>query len=343
MHLSHNGMTRIVSTTIAAGVIAVGGISIIVPMLTGCTSASPFKKEGVAATFNGGEITEDEVNDYIADYRKAHGITDDAAWKDYLKQSGSTPSSMRKTAINALESRKVIESDAGSKGISVSDDDVTSKIDELRKYYGYDDDEWNEQLKTLGYTSDGYRAYIKDSLLREKLMQKVIKSSEAKDTDVISLANDYTKSIDGAKKLSVITFDDKTSAEKCYEQIASGAVTFNDAKSENGGDNNYDGWDCIVSEDDAVKDAIKGMHKGDTSSVIEGDNLSFIVQVSEEVNVPDGGFTDKSQMPDELYDEFKSSVESNNMYSQFNEYVDDLLSKAAIKINDMPDNVPYND
>ena len=311
-------------------------------MLSGCTSSSHFGKKGVAATFDGGDITENEVNDYIADYRKAHGLETSDSWKSYLKQSGSTVESMRKTAISTIENRDIVENEAKKHNIEISGEDVDVKIKELRGYYGYNDDEWKEQLKNLGYTSDGYLAYIKDSLLREKLMQQVIKSVNVNDSDVIDLANDYTKSIDGARKISVMAFNDKDDAERCVSEMASGK-SFDDEKKENGGDSNYDGWDCIVSEDDAVKNAVKDMKKGDVSGIIDGDSMSFIVRVDEEVNVPDGGFKDKSQMPDELYDEFKSSVESNERYSQFNDYLDDLISKADIKINDMPDDVPYKE
>lgn len=331
MRLSSKGIAKVVSTTVAASVIAAGGVAVVTPVLTGCTSSSPFDKDA-AATFNGGKITEKEVDDYITDYKKAHSINGKKAWKDYLKQSGSTEKSMRTTAINTLESRKVIENDAKNHGIEITNKDIDGKIKELQKYYGYDNDEWKEQLKTLGYTNSGYRAYIKDSLLREKLMQKVITNVKVKDSDVIKLANDYTKSLNGAKKLSVITFDDEKNAEKCETEIKSGSKTFDEEKKTNGGDNNYDGWDCIVTEDDAVKNAIKNMKKGDISDVIAGENLSFIVQVNEEVNVPDGGFSDKSQITDELYDEFKSSVESNDKYSQFNDYVDDLMEKANLKV-----------
>ena len=296
----------------------------------------------MAATFDGGDVTENEVNDYIADYRKAHGLEESDSWKSYLKQSGSTVESIRKAAISTIESRDIVESEAKKHNIKVSDADVDGKIKELRGYYSYNDEEWKEQLKSLGYTSDGYRAYIKDSLLREKLMQQIIKNVNVKDSDVIDLANEYTKSIDGARKISVMAFDDKGDAERCVSEMTSGQ-SFDDEKKANGGDSNYDGWDCIVSEDDAVKNAVKGMGKGDVSGIIDGDSMSFIVRVDEEVNVPDGGFKDKSQMPDELYDEFKSSVESNERYSQFNDYLDDLISKANININDMPDDVPYKD
>lgn len=342
MTLSHRGINRILSATIAVGVIVAGGVTIAIPMLSGCTSSSPFGKKGVAATFDGGDVTENEVNDYIVDYRKAHGLEESDSWKSYLKQSGSTVESIRKAAISTIESRDIVESEAKKHNIKVSDADVDGKIKELRGYYSYNDDEWQEQLKSLGYTSDGYRAYIKDSLLREKLMQQVIKNVNVKDSDVIYLANEYTKSIDGARKISVMAFDDKGDAERCVSEMDSGK-SFDDEKKANGGDNNYDGWDCIVSEDDAVKNAVKDMKKGDVSGIIDGNSMSFIVRVDEEVNVPDGGFKDKSQMTDELYDEFKSSVESNERYSQFNDYLDDLISNANININDMPDNVPYKD
>ena len=229
-----DGMIRVISATAAVTAMTIGGIAV-APMLSGCSAISQLDKKGVAATFDGGEITEDEVNSYIADYRKAQVLEEKIAWHGYLKQSGATASSMRRTAIDTLEERKVIENEAGKRGIDVKKSDIDGKIKELRDYYGYDKDGWRQQLKTLGYTESGYRAYIKDSLLRERLMQKAIKVSEAKDSDVISLANDYTGSIDGAKRLSVITFDDSSEAGSCADSIASGETTFEKAKKKNGG------------------------------------------------------------------------------------------------------------
>lgn len=327
-----------------------------VPMIVGLSACSSSSGNSLGATgtitqaaavVNGQNIAETTVTDYIQDYRTSNNLTDDSAWAQWMVDNNYSAEQLRSDSINYYIQQAVISQDADKRGVSVSDSDIDDQVNKIKDYYGYSDDDWEQQLSQVGYTSDSYRDYVKNSLLQQKLMEATSdgNNSQASDADVLSMANSYASSFNGSKQLKCIVFTDSSKAQDISKQISSGALSFDAAQAQNSTSSDYDGWDCLVNVDAAVSAAVKDMSKGQISQPIAGTTASgntYIVEVVDVLNVPDGGFTATSQIPTDIYTELQRSASSSAQYTAFETYVQNLVDSADKTINDMPKGLPYD-
>ena len=80
---------------------------------------------GVAAKVYGRQITEQQVADYISQYRTYAGLTNDSDWATFIDQNGTSAESIREDAIKFFITRYTIDNLAEEKGITVSDEEVS--------------------------------------------------------------------------------------------------------------------------------------------------------------------------------------------------------------------------
>ena len=242
------------ASTIAKTVCAVSLSALCVVGITACSGNSTSGSKGVggvAATVNGAEIQEEEVTASVESIRSQMSLTDEDAWGEWMVKYDYTPEKVREEVIDSLVTKQLIIQGAEEKGVTVSDDEVQSYVDQMKQNYA-SDDKWNEALQAVGMTEDEYRSNIKTSLLQQGLM-KSFEGDDPSDEDVLSYAQTYISSFDGAKRSSHILFDadDTETAQSVLDQINAGTLDFaeaaktysKDSSAQNGGDV---GWDKLV-------------------------------------------------------------------------------------------------
>ena len=85
------GLTRKLSSAAVVAAIAVAAVS----GLSGCE-----KEGGIAAAVNSDKVYEQQVTDYVENFRANQELTDATTWAKYLQQNGYTPESLaRKHAV----------------------------------------------------------------------------------------------------------------------------------------------------------------------------------------------------------------------------------------------------
>lgn len=306
---------------------------------SGCSS------NDVAATIDGDNIMEQTITDYIQNYRKAADLENDDDWAKYLVSSNMTASTMRDQAIDYYERQEVIKKDAASKGITVSTDDVNSQIEDIKNYYGYDDAKLEEQVKKIGYTMDSYREYVQEQLLEQKLSDNVTADVSASDDDILKMAQSYKDSLNGSKELKVIVFN-SSDADKAQDVMSqakgSDDATFDKLAHDNTTTSEYDGWDCMITEDKAVTNVVADMNKGDVSDVITGTGNLYVVKVVDVFTVGDDGITSVEQLPTSMKSSLAQTITDSQKLTKFSQYVNNLLSQATKSTNAMPSGLPYD-
>ena len=218
------------ASTIAKTVCAVSLSALCVVGITACSSTSGSKGVGgVAATVNGAEIQEEEVTASVESIRSQMSLTDEDAWGEWMAKYDYTPEKVREEVIDSLVTKQLIIQGAEEKGVTVSDDEVQSYVDQMKQNYA-SDDKWNEALQAVGMTEDEYKSNIKTSLLQQGLM-KSFEGDDPSDEDVLSYAQTYISSFDGAKRSSHILFDadDTETAQSVLDQINAGTLDFAEA------------------------------------------------------------------------------------------------------------------
>lgn len=131
----------------------------------GCSGAN-----GTAATVNGTAIPEKAVTDYVQSLRAAQGLSDGAAWKAYLEDSGQTSEGIREQVIDLLVSREIMRQGASELGVRVTADELNEAVDVKRRTYG-SDEQWREALAAAGLDEQTFREETELDLLSAKVTQ----------------------------------------------------------------------------------------------------------------------------------------------------------------------------
>lgn len=306
---------------------------------TGCSATNQ-----VAATVNGENIEESTITEYVQSFRASNNLEDDEAWAQWMVDNGRDAESVRQDAIDYFIQLALIDQDAKEKGIDVTDEEVNAQYDEIKSYYGFSDEEFDQQLTDLGYTEQTYKDYLRQSLTQEQLMEAVSTNDEVDAEEVLSTANSYTSILNGAKKITSIVVEDEATANDIKAKADAGE-DFATLASENSITTDYDGWDVLMGIDQTVYEALDGTSQGAITNVIPSDDGTryFVIKVDEVLSVDtENGFATADEIPAELYAEFESTVQQSVASTEFDTYLQGLKDAAEITVNPMPSGLPYD-
>ena len=337
------------ASTIAKVVCTVSLSALCVVSITACSGNSTSGSKGVggvAVTVNGAEIQEEEVTASVESIRSQMSLTDEDAWGEWMVKYDYTPEKVREEVIDSLVTKQLIIQGAEEKGVTVSDDEVQSYVDQMKQNYA-SDDKWNEALQAVGMTEDEYKSNIKTSLLQQGLM-KSFEGDDPSDEDVLSYAQTYVSSFDGAKRSSHILFDadDEATAQSVLDQINAGTLDFaeaaktysKDSSAQNGGDVGWDKLNSFVSEYTA---GLADLSKGQVSGLVTSSYGIHIIKCTDEFTAP-AELTSLDQLPSEFVEQFRSSLKSSNQSKAYQQWLSDAKENADIEIKDMPSGLPYD-
>jgi foldase protein PrsA len=330
---------------------AMGAVTLFVACSAGlaaCSSSSS-TSGGVAATVNGTEVAENDVTNYIENFRSAQSLTNADDWGAWMAQYSLTPDSVRSEVIDYYVGIDLVKQAAAENDITVSDDDVNDQVSQMKAKYS-SDDAWNTALQQAGTTEDQYRESVRTAMLESALQEKVASdSSEPSDSDVLTYVQQYASYFSGAKRSSQILFssDDQATAQSVLDQINAGTLSFEDAAKQystdtasasSGGDV---GWDLLNSFVTEYTDALKSLDKGQVSGLVTSQYGIHIIKCTDVFTAPDQ-VTSLDQVPSALVDYVRSMVKSTNQNSSYSSWYSDYKSKADIVTNDMPSGLPYD-
>ena len=230
----------------------------------------------IAATVNGHDIMESEVNDYIDGYRKAYGLGTDAQWATFLDEQDGTASAYREAAIRQIAERYVVGSIADDEGISVTDDEVDAAIANAREQAGYagDDDGWDAFLSSIGKDKDSYRADVRSTLLVRKYVTSHARIETPSDAQMRSYASTNVSKYTGKRVVSV-SFDRVSDANAVKASLGGDGIgmdAVSAAADAHNGTVTSLGWTGITDIDSACATAIAELSAGQLGAVA---SLSF--------------------------------------------------------------------
>lgn len=321
--------------------------------ITGCSGSAdnadkPTYTGGVAATVNGTEIQEDTVTQAIEDIRASMSLTDEQSWGEWLAENDYTPATVREEIVNSYIDQELVKQGTASMDIQADQDEVNQYVDSMRSNYE-SDEAWNNALQSVGMTEEEYRSNIELSLVSQQLKSKVAEGlEEPKEEDLLTLAQSYATSYNGAKKSSHILFDasDEAQAKEVLAKIKSGDLDFATAAAEyskdtgSAGDGGNVGWDKLSNLVTEYKTALAELDKGEVSDLVPSSYGIHIIQCTDVFTAPEK-LEKTSQLPQEFQDAVKSMYASNNESQAYYTWLEEQRKAADIKINDMPEGLPY--
>lgn len=320
---------------------------------------------GAAAKYDGGSVSESEVSAYIEQYRSAYSLSTDSAFASALKNQNMTVASYRQNAVDQLVIQKIIEKRASELGVSVSDEDVEARLQEV---YGQiangDDSIWQSTLESMGVTEDDLRTRYKSDLLQDKVCEQDVAQENASDEDTVSYISSYLADTTQKHVYRIVfTSDDgkSTKADECTKELNKlkkakklTTASFEElvakySESETAADDKGSvGWTGSGNVGDTITDLIGSMNVGDVSdatTVAEDDDALEIVYVDEDFTFPSSSeisSIDSLNIPDELLDAVKAAVSKANWQSDCTVYIAKLLADAKVTYYPVPDDASYN-
>lgn len=328
--------------------------------VAGCSgnNNSSSDQGAIAATINGVNIYESTITDYIQAVREQSSLSDEDSWGEYLAQMGTTPSEVREQIIDNYVSRELIKEGADEKGITIDSAEIDTYVDKMKANYD-SDEKWQEALSSAGMTEQEYRDEIELQLKAKDLYATFATSEEPSNDDMVQYAQMYASAYDGAKRSSHILFssDDEATAQEVLNKINSGELDFAEAakqystdtsSAQNGGDVGWDKTSSFVTE---YTDALSNLSKGQVSGLVTSTYGSHIIKCTDVYDAPketadDGTQTVKvtsiDQIPSEWQETIKSSLQSQNQSTAYQNWLTEKKNSSDLTINDMPSDVAYN-
>lgn len=300
----------------------------------------------VAATVDGHDITEADVNDYISGYRKAYGLVTDAQWATFLDEQGSTASAYREAAIRQLAERYVVDQIADDEGISVADDEIDAAIGDAKAQAGYADDDagWDEFLSSIGKDADSYRNDVRLTILVRKYAETHADMQTPSEAQMRSYASTDAAKYTGKRVVSV-SFGRSADANAAKAGLSGDGITMDTVSSVASGHDGIVsdlGWTGLSDMTSACTTAIADLSAGQASDVTHDDGKFVIYYVAQEFVAGSDGSIDVGSMPKELYDTLRSDVSSSINANAMQSCLDELLDEHGLSISNMPSGLPYD-
>lgn len=311
---------------------------------------------GVAATVNGVNIKEDTVTEQIMSLRQS-SYESDEDWATYLSQQGLTPESYRENVIDSIARQYLLTQAEKEYDITVSQDDLDEAWDEAVENYGGDEDTFVDMITQFGFTKETYQENTKSSLAQEKLREKVASVEDPTDDQIVSYINENLDTYNDARRSSHILFkvaDDATDeesaeveakAQEVLDKLNAGEVEFADAAKKYSEDSSADdggdvGWDKLTTFVTEYQDALSALSTGQMSGLVKTTYGYHIILCTDQFNVESVSSAD--EIPEAIRDAISSKIKTEEESAKYSTWLNDYIDKADIKINEMPEDAPYN-
>ena len=170
--------------------------------------------EGVAATVGGVEIGEKCITAYIENFRASEGLEDDDDWGTWVIENGYTIAGIRSDTLDTYIAQELIRQAAAQEGVSVTDDEVVSRVQEAIDE-AEQDEGWEAALEELAMTEEAYFANVEVTLLEAALSEALCGEETATDEEVLELIVANAEDYEDAESLDEVD-DDTLSSWRAY-------------------------------------------------------------------------------------------------------------------------------
>ena len=313
---------------------------------------------GVAATVDGVNIKEDTITKQIMSTREQAGKTKDADWAQYLADQGTTPEAYRENLIRSYANQVLLGNAEKEYKVEVSQKDLDKAWNEAVKSYGGDEKTFEDLLKQMGMDKQSYLEGSKSQIAQQKLRDTVAPVKKVGDEDILAYVNQNLTMYNDARRSSHVLIkvdegaDEKTeakakkTAEDVLEKINSGKMTFEEAAKKYSDDGSADkggdvGWDKLATFVPEYQDALSALGKDQVSGLVKSQFGYHIIKCTDLFHV-DGTVASVDQIPQDIRDMVKKSIEQSQQGADYSKWLTEYTDKADIKINKMPNDVPYN-
>ena len=299
----------------------------------------------VVAVVNGKLITMFDVDNRVVEVvQRTQGVT--------LKPGDPRLEELRRQMLESMITEMLIEQEAARMKINVSETEIDSQIDELKKKNNLTQQQFVAELAKEGLTLKQFRQRIRDDSMRKRLLgfmvhrKVLVTDDEVRDYYEKNRGNlPSAKSLLGPKvsgNIGFIMLPSKKQAEELRSKINSGSMNFADAAKKfsigPGRDQGGDLGDVQVKDLAApLRDALKAAPAGQVSEPVMLDGKAvLLMQRTDKAAPAQPAPAPVAAASGSSYEQAREQIQEL-LYKQkfdkiFQEYIDNLRSKAVIEV-----------
>jgi foldase protein PrsA len=174
------------------------------------------------AKVDGTNITQAQFNALIDQAKRSYKTQ-----KRAFPKAGTTEyGTLKNQAVAYLVQREEFAQQADKLGVTVSDNDVNKRLDQIKKqYFSNSETKYKQQLAQQGLTDAQVKSDIRASLISEGLFKKVTGKVDVSDSDIKSYYDQHLSqySVPEQRTVAHILVKTKALADRLYTQIQGGA------------------------------------------------------------------------------------------------------------------------
>ena len=193
-----------------------------VALLAACGggSSASLSSDDIAVVGNQ-HITQEQYNELLAQAK----LSFQQNGRTFPKQGTTDFEAVKTEVINLLVQESEREQRAKAEGITISDKQITTRLDSIKKqYFGGDEKKYLAQLKKEQLSEAQVRQSIKQQLIAEALQNKVTGGIKVTDAEVQDYYNTHKSSYSTPESRAVryILVKSKPTADQLYSQLKNG-------------------------------------------------------------------------------------------------------------------------
>ena len=194
-------------------------------LLAGCGSSSSAKLGNADIAVVGGQhVSQAAFTALLARAKKSY----EQQGQKFPKQGTTQYETVKGQVVSLLVQEAEREQEAESMGITVTDKQVTDRLDQIKKqYFGGSETKYQAQLKKQGITDDAVRNDIKAQLVSEAIFNKVTKDVKVSKKEIHDYYTGHKSLYQQAETRDVryiLVGKDKATAQSVYRQLQAGNV-----------------------------------------------------------------------------------------------------------------------
>lgn len=316
-------MFKLSAKRVSLGAALMVAVILTLGLVSGCNST-----KNDAATVDGEHITEKALDAEVAKLKLQSPSLFDK------NSGGMDEGTIRSTLLDELIAQQLLSKEAQEKHVNISDSEIDKNIESLKAGYS-DEKQFEDALKTAGYSLNTLREQVKWQLLSTKLLEKLVPASSVSEKEAQAYYNKNKASykVAAAKRSSHILFasKDEATAKKVLKELQDGAdfaamakkYSTDTASAKNGGDL---GWpaQAYVTE---FQQAVDKLSKGQMSGLVKSAYGWHIIKVTDTRKAGQQSFADAKES-------VIQTLLSNKRSQAYQTLVSDLRKKAKVVIYD---------
>ncbi|MCF8030252.1 MAG: SurA N-terminal domain-containing protein [Desulfohalobiaceae bacterium] len=279
----------------------------------------------IVAVVNGEPITRFELQNQVQS-----SLTSSAGMPE--RQQEASDSERTREVLRSMITEVLLRQKAESLGITVSEDDVKSRVKRIRQQNDLSRQELKEQLRKRGTSLEEFRQKIREKIKVNRLISiRVRKKVVVTEKELRRYYREHKEEYLQPREvhLSLILIRDRERLKELRGRISSGETSFSRAareyslgpRAESGGDLGFVQWKDLSQ---TMRDVLQDLDPGQISPVFPLKGGYALVRL-EEMKSGGGEFSS-------VKDQVREKVYTRKVRQRYREYMEKLRSEAVIEV-----------